>query len=275
MHEIMIVDPQTARVLQSIQVASEETEFKSAEETLAFLNADMHSLFDFTDADDAVFDETAFSVEALESFLDSNAVESDIKPLTGGDWNFIIVKLTEGASPDAVINSLNKKLEMYGAVAVGWRLAAGESAIMLFLVQTLFNLGIFIVSVAGIIAAVNILLISLFKRTREIGTLRAIGSGDGFIRLLIMGENTVLALIAGFIAVLCGFGLIQILNCLALTISNPLMASLFGGGVLRLDFIPGIALGSFLMAILLGLFASVYPVEMAVRIDPVIAVRRG
>jgi putative ABC transport system permease protein len=275
MNELVITDPQTVRVLQSIQVASEKTEFETSGDAAAFLDAEMDSLFDLGSDDVQASASDAFSVEALESFLGSFGSGAEVEPLVGGDWNFIIARLEDGVSPALVIDSINKKIEPYGALAVGWRLAAGQSAILLLLVQSLFNFGIFIVSVAGIIAAVNILLISLFKRTREIGTLRAIGSGDSFIRLLVMGENVVLAFIAGGFAVLCGYGAIRILNSLEYDIPNPLVASLLGGEILRLSFVPGVAGASFLVALFLGIAASVYPVEMAVRIDPVVAVRRG
>jgi ABC-type lipoprotein release transport system permease subunit len=283
MNEIVITDPQTARVLASIQVASAAAQTDGAGDFFDLSPDDMmgDSIVDVelitddpADFDDPADAEDALSPGALLSYFDS-FTDEPLLPLSGGDWNFIIIRLAQGVTPGKFIASLNKKINPLGATAVDWRLAAGNSAILLLLVQSLFNGGIFLVSAAGIIATVNILLISIFKRTGEIGTLRAIGAGDGYIRVLILGENVVLALIAGAVGVLAGAACITILNAAGITLLNSLIASLLGGSVLRLVFIPSLALLSFGLAVLLGIASSIFPVETAVRIDPIVAVRQG
>ncbi|GHU80913.1 ABC transporter permease [Spirochaetia bacterium] len=271
MNEIVIIDPQTARVLSSIQVASSDVEV--GQEAVSLLTTDVNDLFG-----EASFGETAggeeFSADALESFL-TGAETAAAEPANGGDWNFILLRLKKGVPAAAFIASLNKKLAPYGVSAVGWRTAAGISAIMLLLIQALFNAGIILVSVAGIMVVVNILLISVFRRTREIGTLRAIGASDGYIRSLILGENCVLAGLAGIIGVLGGLVLVKALSNMEILIPNDLIASLLGGKVLALEFLPGVAVTSLAVALILGIAASLYPVETAVRIDPIVAVQQG
>jgi ABC-type antimicrobial peptide transport system permease subunit len=277
MNEIVLVDPQTVRVLSSIQVASSVVDVDP--DAAKLLTLDMDDVF----ADGAAAYHSGggggadvFSVHALEDFLDvSSAAETGAEPVTGGDWNFIILRLEKGASAFRVLSSLNKKLAAYGVMAVDWRVAAGQSAIILLMVQALFNAGIFLVAVAGVIAAINVLLISVFKRTREIGTLRAIGAQDFYIRSLVMGENIILAALAGGAAVCAGYGAVLLINSRDFIIPNTLIASLLGGPVLRMDFMPGVAAASLIAALALGAAASVVPVEMAVRIEPVVAVRQG
>jgi putative ABC transport system permease protein len=115
----------------------------------------------------------------------------------------------------------------------------------------------------------------VFRRTREVGTLRAIGASDGYIRSLILSENTVLSLIAGIVGVLLGIVLIFIINDMHIVINNELIASVLGGAEIALDVSFGISIISLLVAVLLGFLASLYPVQMAVKIDPIIAVRQG
>jgi ABC-type antimicrobial peptide transport system permease subunit len=270
MNELVITDPQTARVLSAIQVAGVYAEPPEGFRDL--LGAGLDDLFgdDLFSGDQS---QDVFSVESLEAFL--AAADEEEGAMAGGGWNFIILRLGKDASAYAVISSLNKKFASFDAVAVDWRIAAGNSAILLFLVQFLLNGGIFLVSVAGVIAAVNILLISLFKRTGEIGTLRAIGAGDGYIRSLILGENLVLAALAGVLGLSLGYCFIRIINGAFILIPNGLISSLLGGPVLRLSFIPWVAVSSFAVALGLGLVSAVFPVEAAVRIEPVVAVRRG
>jgi ABC-type antimicrobial peptide transport system permease subunit len=275
MNEIVITDPQTARVLAAIQVATADVEMP--EDFLGLFDTKLDDLFNealFTEEAwlQEAWPEEAFSVESLETFL---ATAGDNGEVVGGGWNFIILRLKKNVSASAVIGSLNRKFASSGVLAVDWRIAAGNSAILLFLVQFLLNSGVFLVSIAGIIAAVNILLISVFKRTREIGTLRAIGAGDGYIRSLILGENLILAGGAGVLGLLPGYCFIRLVNAMDILIPNPLIASLLGGPVLRLAFIPSVAAASFVVALVLGFVAALFPVETAVRIDPIVAVRQG
>jgi len=270
MNEIVITDPQTVRVLNSIQVAGAwETQ-----DSLDIWNEDFDDIFNDASAFDSEVEKTEFSVDMLHNFLTESNTDTNITQ-TGGDWNFIMLRLKEGFSSASVIKALNGKLQPYGLTAVNWRIASGVSSILLLLVMVLFNLGIFLICVGGIIAVVNILFISVFRRVREIGTLRAIGASDVYIRSLIYTENLLAVLIAGAAGVLGGFIFIQLVNSLGLNINNDLLASILNSKILHIEFTGYIALYSFLIAVVLGLASTIYPVEIAVRIKPVVAVQRG
>jgi len=268
MNEIVIADPQTVRVLMAVQVASAPVGEEDQIIWDPLTGFDSAGIEEYTGED--------LSPEELLNFPseESNNYRSDAE-LSGGDWNFILLRLKQGTPPGLFIKTLNKKLAPYNVYAAGWRTAAGTSAIMLLIIQSFFNIGGFLVSIAGIIVVVNILLISVFRRTREIGTLRAIGASDKQIRFLIMGENCIIAFLAGITGVLAGGAFLRTVNAMNITISNKLIESLLGGGALHIGFMPVTAAVSFCIAIALGAAASVYPVETAVRIEPVIAVGQG
>jgi len=278
MNEIVIIDPQTVRVLNSIQVAGSYDKdgylnTEAGKSSASLLTVDPDDIFGeaFTANDESEGD--AFSAEVLENYLKDTKTENG--QVTGGDWNFIILRLKKGVSAGVFISSLNKKVQPYGVTAVNWRVAAGNSAILSLLVQVLFNSGIFLVCVAGVITVINILLITVFRRTREIGTLRAIGASDAYIRSLVFSENFVIAIIAAFVGLLIGILFIFWINSLGIHISNELIVSLLGGNVLKLEIIPQTAVVSFFIAVLFSLTASLYPVEVTVRIEPIVAVQRG
>jgi ABC-type lipoprotein release transport system permease subunit len=290
MNGIVITDPQTARVLSSIQVATSDVAVP--DEAVQLLSPiaidDIDVLFgggegvheygetpDPAEYSETVNEGSAFSIDELEALLDSPASPDESAAVEGGDWNFILIRAEQGYPVNRLIARLNKKLEAYGAVAVNWREAAGQSAIMLLLLQSLFNAGVFLISVAGILVVVNILLIAVFRRTREIGTLRAIGAGDAYIRAMILGENIFLSALAGFAGVAAGSWFFRVINAMRITIPNDLVAGLLGGHSLTLEFIPSIALLTLAVAVLLGFAASIVPVETAVHIDPVTAVQQG
>lgn len=271
MNEIVIADPQTVRVLLAIQVATAPA---GESDSISWdVESGFNPVIDSIDAIEEYPDE-GFNPESLIELLGSREDSSDAE-LAGGDWNFILIRLKQGISPALFIKTLNKKIDPFNVYAAGWRTAAGTSAIMMLLVQSFFNIGGFLVSIAGIIVVVNILLISVFRRTREIGTLRAIGASDRQIRFLVMGENCFIAFLSGIAGVLGGAFFLRLLNAMRIIIPNELIASLLGGGALRIGFLPLTAAVSFCIALFLGASASLYPVETAVRIDPIVAVRQG
>lgn len=137
--------------------------------------------------------------------------------------------------------------------------------------QVMYNGGFILVVVAGIIAIVNILIISIFERTGEIGTLRAIGATKNYIRGMIYLETLVLSIIAGFLAIITGKIVINIINNASLMINNNLIASLLGERTLNVSFIPLVAVISLVTSVLLGFLSSIFPVRMALGIEPVTA----
>ena len=272
MNEIVIADPQTVRSLNSIQVAS-SSDIELSEEAELLLTKSIDDIFNM----DSFRHESAadeFSVDFLRSWLAETTTDNEISA-AGGDWNFIIINLDDNVNTNAFINSLNRKIASYDVIAVDWRTSAGTSTILLLLLQVLFNTGIFLVCIAGVISAINILLISVFRRTREIGTLRAIGASGFYVSSLILCENIILSVIAGAVGIFTGSLFIEWLNSLAYNIPNELIASLLGGDVLNLMFIPQIAFFSFLLAVLLGVIGSIYPIHFTLKIEPIEAVRQG
>jgi len=278
MNEIVIVDPRTVRILNSIQVARSDN-VNAGEDSLRLLRANADDIFNeaFADNNDDNKDETGetgFSAAMLEYYLNEVMGDKNVQGI-GDEWNFIMLRLEKGVSAEAFISSLNKKILPYEVTAVNWRVAAGNSAILSLLIQILYNSGLFLVCVVGVITVINILLITVFRRTREIGTLRAIGASDRYIRSLMFCENLFIALIAGLAGLLGGFLCALWINSLGLHISNELIVSILGSPVLKLEFLPQAAISSFFMAVLFALAASVYPVEVTVRIEPIVAVQRG
>lgn len=270
MNDIVIIDPQTVRELNSIKTTAY---IDSDELYVDFFNVDIDSIFSEDFTADYSHDDTSFSSDYLIQFLSESNTETVAQ--TSGDWHFIIIRLNKSSYSSSFISSLNKKLEHLDIVAVDWRTASGASSVLSLLIQFLFNCGIFLISITGIIAVINIHIIYVFRRVREIGTLRAIGARDFFIKSLIFCENTIYSLIAGFTGVIAGYIFINWINNRQIKITNEILITLFNGSILYFNFLPYVAVIAFFIALALGLAATIYPVEIAVRIKPVVAVRRG
>ena len=110
----------------------------------------------------------------------------------------------------------------------------------------------------GGIGVMNIMLVSITERTREIGTRKALGATNGSIRLQFITESIVICLLGGFIGIVLGL-------ILAAVATNALGYSAkpsVGGIVFSVTF-----------SILIGVFFGYYPANKAAKMNPIEALR--
>jgi len=112
--------------------------------------------------------------------------------------------------------------------------------------------------VVGGIVIMNIMLVSVTERTREIGIRKALGARRDDILLQFLIESVVLALIGGALGVLSGVSVAEIVTAL---IGMPSSIKLWA-----------VAAGLF-VAGTVGVFFGVYPARKAARLDPIVALR--
>ncbi len=139
------------------------------------------------------------------------------------------------------------------------------SATMLsLLTRILNNFGAVVAAIAAVslvvggIVIMNIMLVSVTERTREIGVRKALGARRQDILLQFLIESAILGLVGGAIGVIFGIGLAE---AVTLAISFPSEVALWS-----------ILLGLF-VAIAVGLFFGVYPAYKAAQLDPIVALR--
>ena len=126
--------------------------------------------------------------------------------------------------------------------------------------------GIFVVTVGvaaisllvGGIVIMNIMLVSVTERTREIGIRKAMGARRRDILTQFLVESTTLSLSGGLIGILVGIGLALLAGAL-----TPLPAAVSW---------PAVGMG-IAMSALIGIFFGSYPAWRAARLDPIDALR--
>jgi putative ABC transport system permease protein len=110
----------------------------------------------------------------------------------------------------------------------------------------------------GGIGIMNIMLVSVTERTREIGIRKAIGAQFKDILSQFVIEAIVLSLAGGIMGILLGLGCSHLISVWAkwTTVVTPISVAL-----------------SFVVSIAIGLFFGIYPARRAALLDPIVALR--
>lgn len=285
--QIVLLSPEMARELlgMSSMYDSEDVVLDDATENL-LSDYDLDSLFDEdTDffADDRADSES--ETAAITEFSEAESNEEDAKDsltqtlanAADTSWNFIVCKLYDSKDVNKVIRRLNKAFKKQGwaVEAVNWRSAAGSTAMYLYFLRLILNLGIIIVLIAGFIVINNTLVINILDRIQEIGTMRAIGTTKVFVSLQCMAETLILSLVAGLLGLLLGSLLSQVVSSLHITFTNTFLIQLFGGNTLVTILKLSNLIKCFMVSMILGMIAWIYPVHTALNTSPVTAMTGG
>ena len=227
---------------------------------------DENSIFDDIDSlfDDS-FDSSVLDFEEIET------IEEESKPISKM-WNFILVRTKK---PSAVIFSLNKtfKKNDWDVEAVGWRSAAGNSALYLYMLRLVLNAGISVILIAGFVIVNNALVVGVLDRTRELGTIRSLGASRTFVSCECMAETMILSIFAGIVGVIFGIAGAFLLGKIGINLNNQFLCDLFGADKLSTRITVSNVIRSFLVAAIIGLVAWIRPVFVTLRASPVSAMQ--
>lgn len=181
-------------------------------------------------------------------------------------YDTVILRATDVTAARALVSELR---------AEGFEVQSLE--IILTLAEQVFTvINVMLSSVGGLallvasLGIVNTMIMSIYERTREIGTLKAIGASRGDIRLMFMIEAGMIGSMGGIIGIIFGWGLGQILNRVILWYVERQNLPVRG------DFFvvtPALGLYALLFATLIGVVAGLYPANRAARLDPLMALR--
>jgi putative ABC transport system permease protein len=131
-------------------------------------------------------------------------------------------------------------------------------------VLTIFLGGIAAISLlVGGIGIMNIMLVSVTERTREIGLRKAVGAHKSDILIQFLTESSVLSLIGGLIGIALGWAIAMIVGQIANANNAPINPTI------GLD----IVLIATIFSTAVGLFFGLYPANRAANLEPVEALR--
>jgi len=190
----------------------------------------------------------------------------------------IIVKLTN--SDKTTIDAVSKQITQ----AFGGEVSVISSTAVLNLLGSVFSIiQLFLVGIAAIsllvagIGIMNIMIVSLIERTREIGILKALGMRSRTVLGIFLGESVIIGFIGAIIGTVLGWGLA---NIVAILFSGGGLFSGVGGGQaagtgLRITPVltPTVFGGAFAFGIGVSVIFALYPAWRASKLKPVEALR--
>ena len=126
--------------------------------------------------------------------------------------------------------------------------------------------------IAGIVGVSNIMLIVVKERTKEIGIRKAIGASPSSVIALILLESIMITTIAGYIGLVLGTGLMELINYLMVQAAGPTpdpQGTIFMNPTVDIN----IAVSATLLLIVAGAIAGYIPAKRAASIKPIVALR--
>ena len=187
--------------------------------------------------------------------------------LTGSPegYSTVTVQASAGTDSAAMAQSIREFLSRYYANNDDYGVSAMAMSTMVESMSAIMDtLSIAISVIAGIsllvggIGVMNIMLVSVTERTREIGIRKALGATNNDIRIQFVVESVIVCLIGGIIGILLG------------AVLGYVGSSLISEACLPRPGYIALAVG-FSMAI--GVFFGYYPANKAARLDPIEALR--
>ena len=162
-------------------------------------------------------------------------------------------RIAANMDPDFQISSMKEMQQ-------GWSTTTDAFALLLLIIAGVSLL-------VGGIGIMNIMLVSVTERTREIGIRKAIGARRGDILRQFLIESMTISLMGGVIGIASGVGFSKYFMML------PFIRAMSGGNPWPVVISPESIVVAFAFSVAVGVFFGLYPAYKASRMNPVDALR--
>jgi putative ABC transport system permease protein len=278
MENLILIDDRTARSLSGYLIA---------ENWNADFSADTNALFSAS-VDDLLFapapsetdqaEETGTVFDSIGSFFPSTPENDEPgaqSSTTGIDdngtlWNFLLMRTQPEVRADELIEAVSgfENESDIEFTIKDWKETVGGNVGLISLIRLVLNIGFAVVLSAVISITVNSIILSVFERQSELGTIRALGASKRYMSQLLALEVGMVVLSAVFIGGLLGISSAALINVSDLSINNQYVSALFNGESIR-AFIGGeILLQYLLLGIVVYGISLLIPLSTMLRVTP-------
>jgi ABC-type lipoprotein release transport system permease subunit len=228
-----------------------------------------------------VFDSIELAVSGLVNSAD---------PVVNNSTLFININEAEkylnipGVSEISVkVDDLNKdgeyikdlKKDITGSQIVSWRKLSESIAAASEQDEATTYIFVVFIAIIAIVGIINTMLMSVFEKTKEIGTLKALGMTDGDVRILFVMEGAIIGILGGLMGLMLGClinGYFSVagydLTAMIGKENQDLMSAFRLMGVLRSTWdIPSI-ITAFVLSVVSSILASYYPARKTTQLQP-------
>ncbi len=265
------VNVDTARILQGYTLGNDEETPVTADQKALLSASNEDALFGAP----TVIEKSTTTTASAAAVSKTPAAPRPKSVVDQGAWNFIIARTDTEVAAAKAIADMNAYFTKEGidAQAADWKVAAGPFAQSIDVIRIVFNIAIIIVAIVAVIIMMNTLVISVIERTGEIGTMRALGAPKAFVRKMFLTETLAIAVVFGLVGLLLSFGVIAAIQAAHIQAGNGFLEILFAGKVLNLAVNPGSVVMSLVLVTLVAVIAHLYPVSLALKVEPVRAMQ--
>lgn len=194
------------------------------------------------------------------------------KWIGGRTYSYLMVRAADGYTVDQAMDELWKQLMVLSSNKPIFRVDSNQSVLAIF-GSIIGSIGIVLSGIAALsllvggIGIMNIMLVSVKERTREIGLRKAVGAQGNAILLQFLVEAAVLGVVGGLIGMAFAWGLGQLVSILTVQVKFP------NEGGLKAGFPIEWAIVATMFSAMIGVIFGLFPAVSASKLDPIVALR--
>ena len=199
----------------------------------------------------------------------------DPKELNSGLVINAAVVLKNPRRIQSTLEELSRQFEQAGLrlQVVDWKQASGTLGQLVSVIRAVLLVAVGIILIVAMAIINNAIMMTTLERTKEIGTLRAIGAQRGFVLRMFCIETLTIGLLATVSGALTAVTLLVYLGQAGIAAPSDFVSFLFGGPRLYPTFTLDLILLAPITVAVLALIFTLYPAYMASKVSPATAMQ--
>ena len=196
--------------------------------------------------------------------------KEDMKAITDSDdVMLMLVKVNDLDKVDIIKEEIEDILDKFHGVsglttAIAAETVVDQVGMVTKIIQSVVIAIAIIALIIGCLGIVNVMMMTVFERTRDIGIMKAIGGKDKNIVTLFLVESGIISLIGGILGVIGGILISLLVNIL---ISKYIITEM------KIIINPYVIIGGLLVGLITGIIGGLYPAMKASKMKPVDALK--